>query len=473
MLILLLTLFALTRAANLFAGNQFYVNPTFQADIDATISRLGSADPSTLANLRIARNAPSAYWLDVMAKVQPNSTDLGSLNGILMDATRTSPAKLTVFIVYDLPNRDCAARASNGEICCTTNADGRCDYTAGGDCSSGLAKYKTQYIDKIAAILSRYTSPIVLVIEPDSLPNLVTNMGRPSCSNAATQRAYKEGIRYAVQKLSVFSNVALYVDAAHGGWLGWPDNARGFQNMIQSLGILSSIEGFALNVANYQPLGIACPAAGWCSPNSNVGHACCADACNLVNQWNPSNNEHNYALTLSALFPGKRFIIDTGRNGIGNSRTECANWCNPRGMGLGRYPTATTSLPIVDAYFWLKTPGESDGCTQYLPSGGSCPRFDSACASVDSLGSAAGEPRAPEAGKWFEHQIRMLAAGAQFGPIPVAPTPAPKPTPAPQPAPQPTPTPTPAPKPTPAPQPTSDHWKCYQCTYSCQQCTRA
>jgi len=71
---------------------------------------------------------------------------------------------------------------------------------------------------------------------------------------------------------------------------------------------------------------------------------------------------------------------------------------------------------LVDAYFWLKTPGESDGCTQTLPEGGTCPRFDADCGAGDALGSRAGEPRAPEAGHWFDHQVKELAAKANFEP---------------------------------------------------------
>jgi len=77
--------------------------------------------------------------------------------------------------------------------------------------------------------------------------------------------------------------------------------------------------------------------------------------------------------------------------------------------------TASTAAPeIVDAYFWLKTPGESDGCTEELPSGGLCPRFDRDCASRDSLGSRGDEPRAPEAGHWFDYQVKQLAEYAEL-----------------------------------------------------------
>jgi len=78
-------------------------------------------------------------------------------------------------------------------------------------------------------------------------------------------------------------------------------------------------------------------------------------------------------------------------------------------------PTTNTSLPdVVDAIYWLKTPGESDGCTEKLPDGSACSRFDKMCASGDSIGSKAGEPRAPYAGQWFDYQVKQLAANANF-----------------------------------------------------------
>lgn len=78
----------------------------------------------------------SAYWIDVKSKVTGDGT--GSMEGILKDASAMDGRQLVTFIVYDLPNRDCKAKASNGEICCTYNADKTCNYTAGGDCSAGI-----------------------------------------------------------------------------------------------------------------------------------------------------------------------------------------------------------------------------------------------------------------------------------------------------------------------------------------------
>lgn len=396
---------------------------------------------------------PSAYWIDNKAKI--DDTTLRGMRGILADAQKKK--ELVAFMHYDVPNRDCKAVASNGEICCTYKADGRCDYTAGGNCAEGLNEYKTEYVDKFVKAIKDYPDvPVVIIVEPDSLPNLATNLDNARCGDTATQTAYKTGIAYAIQQLQT-THATLYIDAAHGGWLGWDDNLHDFLNLFKTMNVdLSGVRGFAQNVANYQAVGKMCPwkpdsgtRNGYCLPSGSGGSdECCADPCKLVSQWNPAVNEMNFAQALSkasqeVLSWSPINIIDTGRNGVVDARQDCANWCNPRNMGAGLLPTTSTGSEIVDALFWLKTPGESDGCTQTLPDGSSCARFDTMCASSDSIGSGGDEPRAPEAGHWFDYQVKQLAANAvdTNWPAPVPPSPAP-PTPQP-PSPTPSPTPTP------------------------------
>src|SRR5689334_23739450 len=79
-----------------------------------------------------------------------------------LDAALSQGASYIQFVIYNLPGRDCAALASNGELG-----------------PNDLPRYKTEYIDPIAAILadSKYANlRIVTVVEVDSLPNLVTNV---------------------------------------------------------------------------------------------------------------------------------------------------------------------------------------------------------------------------------------------------------------------------------------------------------
>ncbi|WP_308208151.1 glycoside hydrolase family 6 protein [Actinomadura madurae] len=65
------------------------------------------------------------------------------------------------------------------------------------------------------------------------------------------------------------------------------------------------------------------------------------------------------------------FVLDTSRNGQGpwtppaDEYTDPQVWCNPPGRGLGARPSTRTGDPLVDAFLWIKRPGESDGqCTR-------------------------------------------------------------------------------------------------------------
>jgi len=365
--------------SNPFIGSDLYVNPSFVAEVKGTIA----SNPSYAGLLSKVQNVSTAYWIDKMAKI-PNLTVV--LDGAHAQQSKTGIPTLTTFIIYDLPNRDCAAAASNGEILCADST-----------CTAGLNTYKTQYIDPIAAILKKYsTQPIVLIIEPDSLPNLATNLNIQKCQEA--ENAYINGIAYALQQFAQQSNVYLYLDAAHGGWLGWPNNLQAasqvFQKVLNLAGGPDIIRGFSTNTANYQPLG---------SMSST------ADPCNLKSQYNNAINEVVYVNLLSQQLQsvgisGKGYIIDTSRNGVINERSNCSDWCNIKGAGFGIRPIAIPSglgIGIVDALHWLKTPGESDGTSDK-----SSPRYDYHCGSSDSVIPA------PEAGDWFPQFFIMLAQNA-------------------------------------------------------------
>lgn len=153
------------------------------------------------------------------------------------NAAGASPAYAGLFVVYDLPDRDCAAAASNGEYSIANN---------------GLANYKA-YIDSIKTQLTKFSDiRTILVVEPDSLANLVTNLNVAKCSNA--QAAYLEGINYALEQLNL-PNVAMYIDAGHAGWLGWSANlqpaATLFAQVYANASKPAAVRGLATNVANY------------------------------------------------------------------------------------------------------------------------------------------------------------------------------------------------------------------------------
>jgi endoglucanase len=121
----------------------------------------------------------------------------------------------------------------------------------------------------------------------------------------------------------------VYIDAGNARWVGAADMAA----RLKSAGI-GQADGFSLNVSNF-----------------------ITTAANVA-----------YGEAVSARVSGKHFIIDTSRNGMGG--TADGQWCNPSGQALGEMPTTRTGHRLVDAYLWIKYPGESDGPCNGGPSAG-------------------------------------------------------------------------------------------------------
>jgi cellulose 1,4-beta-cellobiosidase len=351
---------------NPFDGAKLYVNP----DYKATIEELAAKHPEAAVNLKKLASYPTAIWMSKIA-------DLAKLPGYLADAEaqQTSGGKpvVPVFVVYDMPGRDCAAAASAGELPPNEN---------------GEARYQKEYIDVIAGALAAHPKlNTALILEPDSLANLVTNLEKPTC--AAAEPIYKRSIAYAIAKLSL-PNAFIYVDAAHAGWLGWPRNIvksyAVYKEVLAMAGGPDRIRGFATDVSNYDP------AKDPTAPKRDPAAA--------------PNDELGYIADLAKGLPtvgitGKGFVIDTGRDGVPNVRTEPGNWCNIKGAGLGERPQASPA-PNVDAYLWIKVPGESDGTSDPKAA-----RFDQNCASDDA------SPGAPEAGLLFEPYLLDLVKNAK------------------------------------------------------------
>jgi len=432
-------------SAALAAGNpydlnthEYFVNPWFENEVDAS-KTLSQNEKDAI------RTKAAAFWVDTMDVIQKREPSLKTLLSQASERQKVTTKKVTVtYIHYDLPNRDCAAKASNGEICCSGNkpdpSTGACDDASyhSGDCSKGLALYK-QYTDEVVSVLKQFPNiEIVAIIEPDSLPNLATNLdSEPHCTQT-TKLGYLEGVKYALKSLSAVSNINMYIDAAHGGWLGWcgthqcgsdnecggykcskgycectpysNNNAQKYVAEIKQIfdevgsSVTEKVRGFATNVANYQPLGF---------PEDS-------DPCDLKSQYNFAFNEIRYMDVLDRLFKhagiNKSWITDTGRNGNNYIRTSphaCQQWCNIKGR-LGRVPTSQVSdiqskleSATLDALAWLKTPGESDGCSP--GSGVTCVRVDSMCQRDCYEGYQ--KCPAPEAGKWDDDMIKFLMSG--------------------------------------------------------------
>jgi len=109
-----------------------------------------------------------------------------------------------------------------------------------------------------------------------------------------------------------------------------------------------------------------------------------------------------YDANLGDAEPTAHFVIDTSRNGRGPWTPEPGEyagdpqvWCNPPRRGLGLRPTTSTGVPMLDAYLWIKVPGESDGqCKRSIEGSTTDPEWGGI---VD-----------PPAGDWFPQQALEL-----------------------------------------------------------------
>ncbi|MEO0601454.1 MAG: glycoside hydrolase family 6 protein [Myxococcota bacterium] len=385
------------RVDNPFEGARFFVNPHYRA---AALETKAYAPPELHGAIDRVSETSTAVWLPRITAI---TGDEGrpSLRDQLDEALRqeeSSQQPLTmVLVVYNLPDRDCAAGASAGEL--------RLE-------EDGLRRYREEFIDPIVATLAEPAYRplrLAVVIEPDSLPNLVTNLeSHEACRVAAP--AYREGVAYAIAQLATVSNAYLYLDVAHSGWLGWdrpPEVAALYREVMAEAGGEELVTGFATNVSNYTPIEENLDPFGAVEVHKKLIEG--------FYSWNPIIDEHRYVDALREHFPDHGFLIDTSRNGWGgrlldaplDGRSHRGNWCNIRDAGLGASPRANPREGI-HAYFWIKPPGESDGAADPSLAREGKP-YDEMCGARPGTDA---RPGAPVAGEWFAEAFLGLLKNA-------------------------------------------------------------
>jgi endoglucanase len=194
------------------------------------------------------------------------------------------------------------------------------------DCSSysgGGARNADDYrawIRAFAAGIGDRTAAVIL--EPDAVALM-------DCLSSTQRSERLTLLRDAVEVLKARPGVLVYIDAGHSAWLA----AATAADRLRDAGVALA-DGFALNTSNFQTTAHSLP----------------------------------YGEAVSGRLGGARFVLDTSRNG--NGPTGDNQWCNPAGRALGANPTAQTGHELVDAFLWIKRPGESDGSCNGGPSAG-------------------------------------------------------------------------------------------------------
>lgn len=155
----------------------------------------------------------------------------------------------------------------------------------------------------------------VIILEPDTLAHSCINDNR------------MEVLSQAVSIFKSNPNTYVYIDAGHSNWV----KAYVMASRLLKANIKEA-DGFSLNVSNFH-----------------------STADNLY-----------YGRYIAWKTGRKHFVIDTGRNGNGSN----GEWCNPEGRHIGQNPTTQTGYHVVDAFLWIKPPGDSDGTCNGGPEAG-------------------------------------------------------------------------------------------------------
>ncbi|MGW2818500.1 glycoside hydrolase family 6 protein [Streptomyces sp. NPDC001415] len=196
-------------------------------------------------------------------------------------------------------------------------------YSAGG--ANGADAYRAWYRMFAEAIGD---APAIVVLEPDAVAHMVDG-----CTTPDHHAERYQLLRDAIRQFKRLPDTRVYLDAGNPSWIRDP------YSLIEPLrrAGVEKADGFALNVSNFQ-----------------------TDAAVRA-----------YGAKVSQGLDGKHFVMDTSRNGEGplpEDREQA--WCNPPGRSLGTPPSVRTGDPLVDAFLWIKRPGDSDGPCRGGPSAG-------------------------------------------------------------------------------------------------------
>jgi endoglucanase len=193
-------------AGDPLGGDRFYVNPSDSAVAEERQLQ-ASGQTSAAAQIETIASQPEATWL-----ASDNSTSV--VSGIMSAAviSQTVP----VFVLYDLPWRDCGQYSSGG-------ASSAADYEA--------------FVQSVLSGIGQ--GKAVVIVEPDALSEL-------GCLSSSQQQTYYQLIGYAAEQIDTDVNASVYVDAGNPSWVPAAAEANELQ---RALGTVKA--GFAVNVASF------------------------------------------------------------------------------------------------------------------------------------------------------------------------------------------------------------------------------
>ena len=369
-------------------------------------------DAALLARME---STPQAVWFTAGTPAQVRE----QVHTTMIEADRQHA--VPVLVAYDIPGRDCAQFSAGGAL-------NQADYQA--------------WIDGFTAGLGHGRA--IVILEPDALGNMPSDCHLPVSIYPFTDDQRTAEINFAVDALGRDRGASVYLDGTHSAW----QSVGTITQRLLAAGVQRA-RGVYLDVSNYQPTPELIDYGTWIADciavvtdptNPLFGNpSACASQYFPATQSDFSTwglTTQFYAEHLGNAIPTTHFVIDTSRNGTGpNNMTEFAgapfdqpssviaalaagSWCDPPGAGLGLRPTTNTGTPLLDAYLWVKIPGESDG---QCDAAGGVRAWDYSLFTQPGWPTTAAEQQLfdplwgmddPAAGTWFPQQALQLAQDA-------------------------------------------------------------
>ncbi|EQC30109.1 hypothetical protein SDRG_12168 [Saprolegnia diclina VS20] len=170
-------------------------------------SYTSNSDPALATALGVLQQSPIGTWV--------NDNGHNPVPDVL---AKCDNGAVPIFIIYGLPNKDCAAGYSGG----------------------GNNKNTEEYASWLQTIVSTVGSrEVIYIVEPDAL-------GLLSQQGCAVNLAYEANLKTAVEVLSQNTNAHIYVDVA-----GWATESVAI-SVLQALKTAGRLAGISINTSNYQ-----------------------------------------------------------------------------------------------------------------------------------------------------------------------------------------------------------------------------
>ncbi len=404
-----------TPARGVTPDSRLFVPPPSSGAPQQVVQLLKSHDLKDAALIAEMEAVPRAVWFTSGTPAQVEQQVQQTM------AQAAIERAVPVLVAYDIPGRDCAQYSAGGAL---TEAD----YEA--------------WINGFAAGIGNGRA--VVILEPDALGNLPSNCGGPTTNYPFTDDERYAEIQYAVAALEAQPGVSVYLDGTHSAW----QSVGTMTQRLLTAGVQNA-QGFFINVSNYQPTPNLLDYGTWISDCiaivTDPSNAFFDNPGACASQYYPANPSDFstwglttawYAQNMGNAVATTHFVVDTSRNGDGPNNMQAyaqapydqpssvigtlagGNWCNPPNSGLGLRPTANTGVPLLDAYLWVKTPGQSDG--QCDAAGGvrawDYTAYTQPSWPADTASQALFDPLwgmdDPAAGAWFSQQALQLAQEA-------------------------------------------------------------